>query len=394
MSVSNSGTLAPAGGFASPACLLKNLFAAPLASLELQLQAVFTADKAVLCSSGKEALYLLFSLLSRHTDNHVAAMSAYTCPDIAAAALRAGWSVLPLEIERNTLDIDVSAGLPVQPGAVVLSNLYGLPDDLARWESRGSGIIFVDDACQAAASVDKGRRVGGRTKFGILSFGRGKALCGIGGGAVLCFTGAEGKTPSGSSGKQPGVLGEGKDLMRSVLYWLFENPVLYTLPASLPLLGLGETNVKKTFRLAPLSNVEAAHALEQLKGEAHERCKERTYSWLQSLSDSGIIQPFKERGFGVDSAVFPIRYPVIFPSSTLRARAFAQFKAEGLGAALSYPKTLRGFAELKEGLLNNETPNAEFAASAVMTLPVHRHVEQRHVDRGAEIIRRVIKEGE
>lgn len=416
-------TLAPAGGFSSPSSILnaKRELTQIVRHKGLQLKEVveqylaqeIAAQEVISFGSGKESLLACFQVLRKTAQHPGVGVSAYTCPDIAVACARAGFKVLPLEVKDTTLDINFAAHSAAELSglsAVVLSNLYGLTDNpapaLALAQSTGCAVI--DDACQALLSRRMGTYAGTLPdSYGVLSFGRGKAVCGAGGGAVVIPRKAAASAAASQTANQLPIAAEEVrllqlntedgarcilDCLSGFVSWCLERPWLYWLPAGLPFLGLGKTVPDLAFRKAAITESKLLHAYAQFKDNAG-RAKgyvEKAKEWSDSLRDTGVIQPFLERGFDFSGAVVPIRYPLIFPSTELREQAFRALQKFGLGASCSYPRILAGYPELKDALIESNTPAAASVAARILTLPVHRYVRKADIARGTGIIRQVL----
>jgi len=350
--------------------------------------------------SGKKALKEVFRFLKNNGFQTVA-LGAYTCPDIAAAAAAASLRVRPIDIEGDTLEMSPGA-LPENwdagKGALLLSNLYGLPDAVSPW--RGKSTFIVDDACQAMLSRGEEGHVGCRSlECGVLSFGRGKALSGVGGGALLVKGGGEenelvGRLKEHFGGvrrQRSSFLAESNDFFYGLVLWMLERPWLYWLPNSLPFLGIGETRVKLPFECKPVSQMNFLHMISQLSQATEVRavCAENAKLWHEHLSGAAVVEPFVARGFKFDGAVVPIRYPLLLPDKKTRDEALRSLHSAGLGASQSYPRPLSGYRELEEVLLRSETPVADDVSDRIVTLPVHRYVQAADIERGAELIRKL-----
>ena len=84
---------------------------------------------------GTQAIYevLKLYLKKKSLRNPTVAVSAFTCPDVAAACIKAGFSVLPIDIDSESLALrpeSISEHLRSKIDVVILSNLYGIPDQL------------------------------------------------------------------------------------------------------------------------------------------------------------------------------------------------------------------------------------------------------------------------
>ena len=401
--------LAPAGGFASPWAIFKtwNARRQPLAALgasqllERRLRELYTVPETVVFGSGKDALSALFQLIAGEKANPLVAISAYTCPDIAAAALRAGCKVFPIDTLEDSLEPDptaISSEQLEKLHALVLSNLYGLPDSLAPWLQLFSNrnVVVIDDACQASHSSRQGVRVGGNDgTAGILSFGRGKSICGAGGGAILLNKAVALLSSKESAGflqlqksKDESPTRTFKHLLLGAGAWLFERPQLYGAIAALPGLELGQTNCSLEWQVAALSTGQALHALAQIERSdvTANTFRSNAKIWSELLGTVSLRQPYVERGFLKDESVVPIRYPLIFGDSQTRDAVNAQLTANGLGASSSYPATLHGYPALQPGIFSNDTPRADSVSRRILTLPVHQYVRREDMVRATALI--------
>lgn len=359
--------LAPAGGFPTLGAVFRaSLDPDLLQAIEQGLRSLFNGQPISLCSSGKQAIQIISQyLISKGYKNLV--LGAYGCPDIVAAALRGGFKVRLVEINPRTLEANLGDS-NAEEDVFLLSNLYGLVDSvlgLTKYK-------LIDDACQAALSFDGEQRVGGRG-LGVLSFGRGKAVCGIGGGAIVGF------------GETPEVISEKLfSLSKLLVYSVLEKPSLYSIPSSLPFLKLGETRFKSEYRDSPLSTGQVATALAAIKKfdkEAEIR-KTNQELWLKALTGLNLILPISERPFQSNAVL--TRFPILVPKN--RDRVFTELLKAGLGASTSYPTTLD---KLCSGYVEGGSfHGANQVALQIITLPTHRYVAESDILRATEIIKK------
>ncbi len=366
-------------------------------------------DAAFVFGSGKECLTRIFSTLREIAGHTVVGLGEFTCPDIAVAAVRAGCRLRLFPINLSTLELEVPERLSSPLAAVVLSNLFGLPDRIPK--GVGSGTLVVDDGCQSMLSSEGGVQVGARSgTIGIASFGRGKAYSGIGGGAVLFPRNCEETFErlsitrdrfqarlAASTASLPDDVksSECRYLLSAAGYWLFHHPRLYAIPACLPL-GLGETPVRHDFVFRDMSETEIAVACSRVISSDDERSQmvlkaERWHRGLAGVAFSGLslIEPFYERGYAFDTTCVPLRYPIIFPTEEARNAAFALLSSQGLGASLSYNRSLREFPELVSHIEPAEDRKPDDLPRRLLTLPVHKYVTLHDIDRGVELIRSI-----
>jgi perosamine synthetase len=385
--------LAPAGGYPSPKSILnarkklanKNLL--PISFLETTFGA-YLNRQVISCGSGKEALYWIFQAISKHakySKKPVVLVSAYTCPDIAAVALRANLIVHPVNINHATLEMDITSVSPdilKQTCAVVLSNLYGLIDPIAEWKdlSKMYEFVIIDDACQAMLSIDSKEHIGCRDDtYGVISFGRGKALCSIGGGCIIvpredCLGLAKIMQERVRGDKISSV-----GIVYLMLCWLFEKPAFYRIASSMPFLRLGQTRFDVGFKIGDMTNAQVLAAIAQLDNiqRTVKTLTTNTARLSSLLRNCNVIQPFLDREIEHESQMVLIRYPIIFRTKKERDIVATILMREGLGVSFSYPAILKSYLGDKT---REHGPN-------LLTLPVHRYVTEADMIKSYEIIR-------
>jgi len=359
--------LAPAGGFPSLNAVLGSSFDPSLVSqFERQLRSLFNDQPISLCSSGKQAIEIISQFLSSKGYKKLV-LGAYGCPDIVAAALRGGLKVELVDVNPQTLE-PIFKDHNANEDVLLFSNLYGLVDSI----SGLSKYKIIDDACQAAFSFSQDSRIGTRG-LGVLSFGRGKAICGIGGGAIIGFD------------ETPEIYPERIiSLARLFGYSILEKPSLYCIPSCLPFLKLGETHFDPEYKNSLLTTGKIATAFEAIKCFAHESQTRRNIQklWIDALNQQNVVLPLQQRQSETGAVV--TRFPILIPRN--RERIYAELASAGVGASISYPVDLntlcRGY--VTEG----DFPGAKKVASEIITLPTHRYVSQNDVSKASEIIKK------
>jgi hypothetical protein len=240
----------PSGGFLNPFALLLEIFKQFRSNTSFENLTLFPDHSCYLVNSGKTALYLFFKTLKQIRQEDEVAMAAYTCPDVASAAIRAGYKIRLIDLEKNSTNIKVTEEKIKNCSAVVLSNLYGIPDDVQYLENT----YVVDDACQAALSMREFDQVGvSLNKIGVFSFGRGKAYSSVGGGFLLVPKKFEELNLEISknflSFKSSSYKNLFFNLIKSFIYYFLERPFFYRLLLFMPGLGIGETKVNLNFEI-------------------------------------------------------------------------------------------------------------------------------------------------
>ena len=218
----------------------------PRAHLVERLRADFRAGRALLVDSGTHALEIALRIaLSVIEETPLVALPAYTCFDIATAAVGAGARIALYDVDPNSLAPDLEslrATLAQGARVVVVSPLYGIPVDWRPIDqcAREFGAFVVEDGAQGNGTSWHDRPVGCHAQLSVLSFGRGKGWTGGCGGAILARGGATGwlEDLTIERAVAPSVV---DTLVHAAAQWAFGRPELFALPASIPWLHLGET---------------------------------------------------------------------------------------------------------------------------------------------------------
>lgn len=386
--------LPPGGGFPGPLAVLRELGAflahrsseTLLLEVEQELRRHFLSEEKSslffdFTSSGKSSLYKIALEVGRGKKAPVAAISSYTCPDIAAVLVKAGYSLSLFDIDPLTLQPKIE-GLSASVDLLLLSNLFGLVDQFPDLTSK---IVIIDDACQAGLSHIGGIKVGTRGDYGISSFGRGKVFPGIGGGLSLQHFPIE-TSPDFDTEKTTLVF----DILKSQLMWFCQFPMIYRFPASIKSLGLGTTVYKSNFVRGPISLGRLLITLTQLRDVKNRIDLYRRNSdlWHSNLTNLRVEEPLSKRDLPDRSGTTLIRYPIIvLGEEGRRDRILSKLRRSGLGASGSYPCVLSDYQELRGKILDVVDSGARKVASSILTLPVHKFLRESDIQNTVRIIK-------
>ena len=353
----------------------------PRPALEARLAERFSADEVVLTASGTHALTLaLLGAGERMEGRSPVLLPAWTCFDVAAAAVGADVQVLFYDLDPRTLAPDLDSlrrGVEAGGRIVVVNHLYGLP---LPWTGirdvvDSVGGILVEDAAQGAHGGWEGQLLGSLGDFSVLSFGRGKGWTGAGGGALL-IRGAGAGDGGGDSRVEPSGR-EWPTLVKAAAMGVLGVPALYGVPRRLPFLGLGETHYHPPTHPRAMGAVEAAliRASEEA-AEAEAGARRRNAAELaRRLGEiQGVAIPTPVEGGDPGFLRFPILLPPArHPDPALRI---------GLGIGASYPTPLPHLPPLQSRIVGGpwEVPGARELAAEVLTLPTHSGVSTADMD--------------
>lgn len=350
----------------------------------------FAPWNATYYGSGTQALAAALQTGDPHRDRVL--LPAYGCPDLISAVVAAGAKPVLIDLQAGTprLDLDrLADALDERTRAVVAVDLFGVPERIAAIRAllRGSRILLVEDAAQAQPQA----AAQWLADLVVLSFGRGKPVSLLGGGAVLSRDPAlMQQLPQPA----PAADNPARFRLRALAYNCLTHPRCYWLPALLPL-GLGETRYKP----APALRAAPASAISALPANLAARRSARLASYEKLIPDT--LARFEQAG-GVDlpralalpAAVRLLRYPLLAADTRQREQLLAALNDVGLGATTLYGKILPQIDGVPPDLpLAGDYPQAREFAARLLTLPLHERVTDRAIGRIGRVIDRILEEG-
>jgi dTDP-4-amino-4,6-dideoxygalactose transaminase len=349
----------------------------PRLTFAARLARDYAADHVVLTDSGTDALQLaLGAAFHAIPGPQVVALPAYSCFDVATAAVGSGADVVCYDIDPGTLGPDLgSMRWCLRQGArvIVVAPLYGIPIDMAAVAQLAAewSAVVIEDAAQGFGSTWRERPLGTSASLSVLSFGRGKGWTGGSGGAVLCRDPApwnDRLTLIGGRSRTAEFLAFGA----ATAQWALGRPETYVLPSVLPGLHLGETRYHPPRVARPMRRFAAA-LLEQTAAAAeHEAAYRREVGrWYEeAVPWSTTLMPIRCAPGGRPGW---LRYPVLRMGGWEGLRHPEEARA--LGLAPGYPRVLPALPEiagrLPVGCEQEATPGAAETAERLITLPTH-----------------------
>jgi dTDP-4-amino-4,6-dideoxygalactose transaminase len=350
----------------------------PAARLREDLSRRLDGRPVSLHASGREALRVGLRACAEHSDRNEVVLPAYVCFSVPAAVVAAGLRVRLVDVDdRGRIDSAALSGVPLERAvALVVGNLFGIPEAVAPLVAScsASGVALVDDAAQALGSHSHEGPVGARGELGVLSFGRGKPLSALGGGALVWPLDSR---PEIVAEPAPRALRRGSALLRAAAWNAALQPMSFRLLAAIPALGIGETHFDPGFTRGGIDGGAACLAAAQLPGLAEQaRARvERALRLAEQLQRSTRFQPLLAQAGAF--AVYP-RLGVLAPAASARNRALAALRDEG--ATAFYPASLADLPALAPHLVEPaDCPGARLFAARLLTLPTHAGLAGRRL---------------
>lgn len=349
------------------------------AELDGWLRATYASASHRWMDSGTSALATALRLATDGAASRSIALPAYGCYDLATACDAAGVDALLYDIDPATLGPSwnsLERALTEGAVAVVVVHLYGVPVDLdriARLASRHSAIV-IEDAAQGVGGTYHRFPLGSKGDLGVLSFGRGKGLTGGGGGALL------GANRDVHIDALPGG-GGGGTFMKSAAQAALSDPSRYWLPASLPMLNLGETIYQPVHPARGMSR-SAAGILADNVHRVQAEWKERSAHAAEYARRLTGVWGEGRIALPEGGSAGWLRYPVLAPTAGGRDALSGRFRS--LGISPGYPRSLAdlpGFGERVRVAGGAEPTGARTLAARLVTLPTHGLMRDDDLDR-------------
>lgn len=332
-------------------------------------------------ASGRAAMTLILQALRKVTNDPArdeVLVPAYTCYSVPASIARAGLRLRLVDVDPRTLGMDPRALEKTNFSralAVVTSNLYGIPNDLPAIEkiARDRGIFMIDDSAQAFGARVGGRAVGAFGDAGLYSFDKGKVICTIQGGAIVCREERVATAIGALMDALPAsTLAETfGNCLKLPIYAVCLRPTLYGAIRSLPFLGLGRTIYEERYPIAQLSAPQMGVAIEllrRLEGIAADRRARAARLQVALAGLPGIEFPV----LAPDAEPAWVRFPLRIANPVTRDSVVSALDAAGIGATTSYPLALCDVPEVAAQRRSQEPmPGARLVASQIITLPTH-----------------------
>jgi dTDP-4-amino-4,6-dideoxygalactose transaminase len=359
------------------------------------LAGVTGAREVRLFSSGRAALAAGLQQLAGASRRREVVVPAYTCYTVPASVVRAGLLVRLCDVAPDTLDYDPEAlerAVTEHTLAVLAVHPLGLPCEIGAIVrlAHQRGAMVVEDCAQLLGVTVGGRPVGATGDLAILSFGRGKPITCLGGGALLTsLPDLTGHVQAAAKDLPIRRALPGRLLATAAAYGLLTRPAGFRFAELLPGLGIGVTRFDPRFPIASMEYEAAALGLVLLERLPKlNRARQMNAAALYDLfASASAFVPL--RGSASDATGAPLRFPLRVPAG-LRADVQHLLRAAGIGASAMYPAPLGRVGALTPYLAGagDGYPGATEAARQLLTLPCHPSLGRNGLARVMHAVRR------
>lgn len=353
-----------------------------------------------LLDSGTAALSLALCAAKRQRPEIAAPetiLPAYACPDLVAAAVAAGVKPVLVDLAPDSPWMDlqsVRCGISENTIAIIAVNFLGRLASLGplRRVADEFALTLIEDSAQAIPPSSADNSL---ADFAVLSFGRGKPVNLMGGGALLFKDNDAALVASLLEGLpvRTVVCNPAWYLKRALFHTLMGR-LLYGIMLRIPMLHLGETRFHP---LGDITRLSIPPGLVLNGISAFERSEARSREQQENLgflAQQGWVLLSNEQGEARQAEGQRInkvlRFAMLAPDRTQRDSALNALQDAGIGANELYGVTL----PMVEGVDNHlepfpgNYPNARSFAERLITLPCHDDVTLADIGTMARVLKR------
>lgn len=315
-------------------------------------------------------------------------LPAYGCPDLVAACVHASVRPRLVDVAQSGWKFDsdsLNRSISSATVAVVAVDLLGVGDDAEalRRICDAHRISLIQDSAQCLPREPR-EWLG---DYVILSFGRGKPLNLLHGGALIGpRESANGPPPAPSRFPPQARLRATR--MAALAFNVLTRPLAYGIASRLPGTGLGQVIYKPLVEAAPLPE----SAWRQLDAAFASYRQQPSYGrkiWQPAVEEWRQIGIEPLEGPASTSSAEPLRLALLAPDRAARDGLVGCFDRRGLGASPFYGlpiDRLSGIPDVVAG--QGPFPNASRLADRLFTLPTHRLVTAESVTYARSIVTR------
>ncbi|MDI9245582.1 aminotransferase class V-fold PLP-dependent enzyme [Marinobacter sp. CHS3-4] len=317
-------------------------------------------------------------------------LPGYGCPDIIAAAHAQGVTPVLVDLVPESPWMDttlVSSKLSDNTVAIVAVNFLGLASPMEELSdlARRSGSLLIEDSAQrmppSSAQTAKADLL-------VLSFGRGKPVNLMGGGALLVSHALEDQAQKSLSrfpvnSKRVTL----KWALKRQIFNLLVSRICFGLLERIPLLRLGETRFKPLERITlerPIPGL-LASGLSRFETAPDYRCE--LGKKLKVLDRHGWIRLPETQNHIDPSNTRLLRYSLLAPDAATRDYSVRSLNQAGVGANSFYGDVLPAIPGVIGSLRGAERLEcAKDFASRLITLPVHEDVTSADIEGMVQVL--------
>jgi len=319
-------------------------------------------------------------------------LPAYGCPDLISACIHAGVKPVLADLDPDSCWMSlaqIESLISPRTIAIIAVRFLGIAERMVQLKQicQRHGLVLIEDSAQGFPALQPEQYWQG--EIAVLSFGRGKPVNLLGGGALLLKNEQLAKNIPLPSIRISDPLAKIRYALKVRLYNLLINPFAYGLATRMPGIKVGDTVYKQLSRIEGIQD----YVLEHLN--ANIGIYKKTYNFTIELSDSlnaltsPVIIDIPARSKH-DMRQPLLRYPLLFSEKITRDHVFERLAS--YGASMMYRKPLPAIEGVPKqlDLLAKRFENAENFADRLLTLPTHSGACLRAIDKIFSVLRETV----
>ena len=305
---------------------------------------------------------------------------AYACPDLVSAVLYAGAKPVLVDIEEDSPFLSCEhalKSLTPNTAAIVAVNFMGLSGNILQLKlaCKNNDLLLIYD-CAQWFPLEGGYKWPG--DFHIVSFGRGKPVNLLHGGAVILDDSVAERSLPDLSATQNNTIYNLTQALKVRIYNCLIQPSIYRFVSQLPGLNVGQTLYKPLKAITVMNCFYAElikHNIDRFRLQTN--ALEYLHKNIASISHPLLINLVARE---LDNSPgYLLRYPILIKNKKIRNQFYAQTR--DYGTSLLYQRPLSQISGL--GNILDQVPvypNANNFADHLVTLPCHEDIDNTVVD--------------
>ncbi|WP_158253188.1 DegT/DnrJ/EryC1/StrS family aminotransferase [Marinobacter maroccanus] len=310
-------------------------------------------------------------------------LPGYGCPDLIAAAMAQGVVPVLVDLAEDSPWMnprEVADKITDNTVAIVAVNFLGLAAPLEQLSelARRSALLLIEDSAQR---MPPSSAEDGCADLVVLSFGRGKPVNLMGGGALLVGYPLEEKartccSPLPLVNERPTI----RWALKRQLFNILISRLFFGLLEQIPALRLGETRLHALERISLVDPIPGLLASGLVRFEQAPDYRLELDRELADLDRQGWIRLPAKLGQAEKKPTKLLRYCLLAPDMETRDRSVQLLNQAGIGANAFYGAILPDIPGVHDVLPETSgLRRAKDFASRLITLPVHEDVTQKDI---------------
>jgi len=315
---------------------------------------------------------------------------AYACPDLISAAINANTSPVLVDLEPNSPNFSIEAvkqAINKNTVAIVAVRFFGLNGNIKLLSdiARKNKISLIEDSAQGFPVTEDDSYWCG--DFIVLSFGRGKPINLLNGGAVLSKKPELIKLLPTPEPASETFIDKFKYFLKVLIYNQSLHPFIYGLITRLPGLTIGETIYKPLHNITSMLSYSKSLLVSNIK--SYQRRKNIRHEYASTFKDINhpmLIDLPVSINDNLNDEQPLLRYPILILNHSVRNDIYEKLKP--YGASLMYQKPLNKIAGVDKLIMNDDNyTNAASFSQHLLTLPTHDDVNRELIKKIGGIIK-------